>query len=342
MKKAFLITYLICLICVPCSRQALAIQTQVNEVTDLFDKNIENKDELLLDMKTQSDNAHDLIKSGQHHEGIVGIEESANKASELNSISESDLENAGRVKRISKEYQFYDENELEPDYTKSGNRMHKLDAGTIVDATEKTMKSIGIDLMKRLIELGFNCKTVKGAIHKDPTYYIEIKRKEEKNTQYDQFFCEEPRNIYNCYDSLTLQCLNKTSGEKANATIRINRNEMPSHWWIGRGNDGGMSYGYTTNFFLVFNAGVMEEVKQKIIEKTGNKNIEVPPQEIMIFGGQQVLYQLNETGEVGKIQNTWHPNPENISDSIRFFYYVPGEHQCIHWQEDWSERCALK
>ena len=66
MTKALNVISLILLLCF--AYRVLAIQTQVNEVTDLFDKHIKNKDTLLLDMKKQSDNAHDLIKSGQHHD----------------------------------------------------------------------------------------------------------------------------------------------------------------------------------------------------------------------------------------------------------------------------------
>lgn len=204
MKKTLLLVTLIVSVCF--IYPAFALQTQVNEVTDLFDKHIENKDALLLDMKKQSDNAVDQIKSRKDHDAIEGIEGAQDKANELNSIKETELETSGRSKRASKEYQFYDENELEPDYTKSGNLLHKLDADDIVTSTEKTMRDLGADLMKRLLELGFNCKTVKGAIHKDPTYYIEIKKEEQKNTEYDQLFCEEPRNQYNCNDSVSLSC----------------------------------------------------------------------------------------------------------------------------------------
>lgn len=111
MKKALLLG----LVYLFCSFKVFAIDTQINKVTDLFDKHIENKDALLLDMKKQNDNAVDQIKSGTHHDSIIGIKDAKSKVNELNSIKESDLENAGRQKRISKEYQFYDENELEPD-----------------------------------------------------------------------------------------------------------------------------------------------------------------------------------------------------------------------------------
>ena len=138
--KKILVTLLFIFLCL--RTQAFAAKTNINEVTDLFDRHIENKDELLQDMKQQNDNAVEQIKSRAHHDAIEGIGGAEGKAGELNSIRETDLDSSGRQKRVSSEYQFYDENELEPDYTKAGNRMHKLDSDDIVEATERTMRDL--------------------------------------------------------------------------------------------------------------------------------------------------------------------------------------------------------
>ena len=53
--------------------ESLAIQTNVNEVTDLFDKHIEGKQELLQNLEKQNNNAINHIKSGAHHNAIEGI-----------------------------------------------------------------------------------------------------------------------------------------------------------------------------------------------------------------------------------------------------------------------------
>ena len=55
MKKILKFVSLILFLCA--GHQALAIQTQINKVTDLFDKHIEDKDALLQNMKKQNDNA---------------------------------------------------------------------------------------------------------------------------------------------------------------------------------------------------------------------------------------------------------------------------------------------
>jgi len=123
---------------------ALAIQTNVNKVTDLFDKHIEDKDALLNNLKAQNNNAISEINSKAGVNSIEGINEAEGKAAELNGIKETDLDNAGRGKRASEEYRFYDESELEPDYTKSGNSEHKLDSDDIISLTNtirRCMKS---------------------------------------------------------------------------------------------------------------------------------------------------------------------------------------------------------
>ena len=306
-----------------------AIQTQINKVTDLFDKHIENKDTLLQSMKEQNENASERIKSGSGHEYIEGMGEAEGKARELNSIKESDLDNAGRQKRLSKEYRFYDENELEPDYTKPGNRMHKLDVGEIVEATERTMNRLGADLIDKLLSIGFDCKTVKGAIHKEPTYYIEIQREERRNTEYDQFFCEEPRNQYSCIDSVSLKCVKR--GMKWNPwqyrEVQISGDTVyhgAKHlghaiFWKKK------RWGWHLNFdsagwrvFLSNHLGIpLERIHPQIHFPAGSRGI----------GGTHPVYEQ------------WRI----VFDAYVFGYnYRDGHEICEQWSEDWTERCGLK
>lgn len=155
------------------------------------------------------DNAIKQIESRtNHHKDIEGMGGADAKGRELDSIKETDLDSAGKAKRSSEEYKFYDENELEPDYTKPGNYKYKKDSDEIVNASERIMHALGANLIKKLGTEGFDCKTP-GADRKEPVYYIDIKRNEEKNTRYDQFFCEEPRNQYNCNDTVSLHCVKR-------------------------------------------------------------------------------------------------------------------------------------
>lgn len=160
------IVFLISLWC--CSSLVLATgKTNVNEVNDLFDRHIENKSELMRDLQEQQSGTVTQIQSGEGLQHIEGIGEAESTAKELGSIREVDLESSGRQKRASEEYSFYDKNELEPDYSKSGNIAHKQDCDEIVSQTGLSMKKLGSDFQTKLSAVGINCqkdKVDKGAL----------------------------------------------------------------------------------------------------------------------------------------------------------------------------------
>lgn len=299
-------------------------KTNVNEVTDLFDRQIESKGQLFKDMEQQNQNSVKQIQAKQAYELVPAMDKADSKALELNSIKATDLDDEGRRKRASKEHSFYDENELEPDYTKAGNRMHKLDAKEIAIATGKLVG----DLMSRLKEFGVDCKTVKGPVQKEPIYHIELKREDQTNTEYDQFFCEETRNQYNCTRTVSVKCAQTIPGAKMPQTIRIPFSEV-RRWWAGM-------------VFACNDLGVMEGLRQLITSKTGKTDIEVPHQQVLILGAQLVYYQIDPNGNYGNIQGTWHETEERYNGSIRFFYRVPQGAICTRWEENFNETCRLK
>ena len=141
-----------------CNSPVLAVKTNVNEVNDLFDRHIENKDGLMRDLQEQREGAVRDIETGKGLQHIEGINEAEGKARELESIREVDLESSGRQKRASEEYRFYDDNELEPDYSKSGNIAHKQDCDEIVSQTGLSMKKLGSDFQTKLSAVGINCQ----------------------------------------------------------------------------------------------------------------------------------------------------------------------------------------
>ena len=309
---------------------SLATSTNVNEVTDLFDKHIEGKQELLQNLEEQNNNAISQIKSGVHHDSIEGIGDAGVKASELGSIKETELDNAGRAKRASEEYQFYDENELEPDYTKPGNRLHKEDSDDIVSSTDDTMHKIGSNFMAKLNSEGFDCKTVKGSVVKEPTYYIEIKREQQKNTEYDQFFCEEPRNTYSCNDTATLNCARR--GKRWNP------------WQYREIDIGGYEIYHQANHL-----GYSIKWKRKrhgwhlVLDSAGwrtylSQRLNIPLEQIH----EQIHFPAGARG-VGGADNPVGERWRIVFDAYRFGYnYRDGYEVCEQWAEDWTERCMLK
>lgn len=333
-----------------CIDKSLAIQTNVNEVTDLFDKHIENKDALFDNLKAQNNNAINEINSKNGVNSIEGINQAEAKSAELKNIKETDLDNAGRGKRASEEYRFYDENELEPDYTKPGNSEHKSDGDEIIALTDKKMHEIGIDFMAKLKEEGFDCKTVKGSVVKEPVYYIETKKENQKNTEYDQIFCEEPRNTYNCNDTATLRCARIGIRYKAPVarTIRFNghwlhHNKMAWGWavkwktkrwgWhITTHHPGGWGEYQIDSPWRHNPAAIMADARAHIaahlgvpIEQIG-EHVDFPP-------GGRGIGNINPVGARWRV--AW--------DEYEFGYTYREPYQvCEEWIEDWNERCYIK
>jgi len=339
-----------CLILLMSISSAYGELTNINEVTDLFDRHIENKDQLLHELKTQNNAAIDNIKSGAGTNSIEGINDAESKASELKDIEETDLENKGREKRASKEYQFYDENELEPNYNKSGNKLHKLDAEDIVNATEESMRKLGKNFLDKLKAVGVDCHTVKGPVHKEPTYYIQIKRENQNNTDYDQFFCEELRNKYDCRDQLDLTCKRFGKGytDWEARTIRFNghvlHNEKENwgwavHWktkrwgWhIHSHHPKGFFGGGSESPWRNNPSAIIADARAYIASQLG-----VSLEQI----GEDITFPPSGRG-VGSINSVGH-RWRVVWDEYEFGYmYRDVFDTCEEWQEDWTERCTIK
>lgn len=178
------------------------VRTNLNEVSREFEEHIENK--ALLDSKVE----------GLRASGIEGIETAdpssilgagegskvSSEASRLSRIGEYDLEDAGRRERSNPKNSYF--NNFETDYSKPGALMHKRDVEEIVSSTNRKLG----ELTRTLRDLGIDCREeAKSAEIKDP-YLIDIERSESKEIEYDQKFCEQPRNSYSCVEKLSTRC----------------------------------------------------------------------------------------------------------------------------------------
>lgn len=116
-----------------------------------------------------------------------------------------------------------------------------------------------------------------------------------------------------------------TSSQVINSTINIPTTET-SAWWAGRGSNGDRVLGLNNihGGMPIFDGGMFEQVRQKIIAITGENNIEVPQQGIMLFG-PHIIYQLNASGQGGSGQGGWQHGGEPNNGSIRFFYKLNKE-----------------
>jgi len=322
-------------------------KTRQNEVTDLFDKEIEDKgnlEQMIEDSKTQAE------QGIANKESVKTLELKENKlegkTSELNSINANSLESAGQQEKAKEENAYYDA--LEIDYTDPKVINHHKDMNKILSASNKLMGR----LIEGLKELGIDCKTVKGNKELEPEMYLDIEKEQQKDTVYDKKICEELRNQYNCSDTLTLKCTNKSSGSYKTETIRLSYSEMPKNWWgglygttpvfgISGSNRGFIDFIGDSKFKQYGSDNVKAEVVQLIKQKTGAKDVELPDQRILIRMGQEVLYQLNENGDKGPLEGGWW-SAVYADGTIRFFYRVGQEEKCTSWSEEWSEQCTLK
>ena len=330
-----------------CNSPVLAVKTNVSEVNDLFDRHIENKDQLMRDLQEQREGAVRDIETGKGLEHVEGIGEAESKARELESIREVDLESSGRQKRASEEYRFYDDNELEPDYSKPGNLAHKRDADEIITLTGERMKKLGKDLQTKLSALGIDCRQVKGPIQKDLTYHIEIKGQEHKNSEYEQVFCEEPRNKYNCQDLLNIRCTKKgiAWGPWQNRTMVKTFGELPRHWWIaGHYADSGYHGGWKTSCGKwTINSAYSQEMAAYIAGMIGARL-----EQVYVGNQNIVLIPAPNRGSINVDFSNCHLTwlgiyIDIVPVRVTFHYqYRDGYPICEQWTEDWSETCILQ
>jgi hypothetical protein len=329
-----------------CNSPVLAVKTNVNEVNDLFDRNIENKDQLMRDLQEQREGAVRDIETGKGLQHIEGIGEAESKARELESIREVDLESSGRQKRASEEYRFYDDNELEPDYSKPGNIAHKQDCDEIVSQTGLSMKKLGQDLQTKLSSLGIDCRQSKGSTQKDLTYHIEINGTEHRNSEYEQVMCEEPRNKYNCQDVLNLRCTKKgiAWGPWQNRTMVTTFGATPRHWWImGHYADSGYHGGWKMSCGKwTINSAYSGEMATYIAGMIGAsiEQVNVGDQNIVLIAAPN---RGSINVDFSNCHLTWLGYLDIVPVRVTFHYqYRDGYPICEQWSEDWSETCILQ
>lgn len=327
-----------------------AVRTNVNEVTDFYDRNLESKDDFFDNYHGANQRAIDAIKSGSSHEMIEGHKERESKAAHLSDIRAVELEGQGRHARASKEYRFYDENELEPNWSKAGNKMHKEDADEIAGATAHLFT----DLMDKLRELGLaDCKSVKGERVKEPIYMIDIKREQQRNTEYDQHFCEEPKNRYSCSDSLKLRCSKRGIkwGPWQNKVITFDGHFIyhnAKNWGYAR-KWKRCRWGWHITPY---------HPRPRLFGSAVQVDSPLTPDQIILsarqFIARQIGARIEQIGNVtfpnyggaGRGYGATHATGERwriVFDKYDFGYqFREGNPICTKWAEDWTETCRLR
>jgi hypothetical protein len=304
------------------------LPTQANKQTDLFESSVDGLSDFTNKLEAGKQNGIDSMGGG--HGSPQGLKyitqkskaELSGESAKLESIHENDLAGKGREEMIKSNSL----NELHTDYARPLNKQHLKDAKTIAAAQDELLQN----LLGKLKDLGVDCKTIKGDKKVEPEYFLQTKKTNHKDTLYNQTFCEELRNKYNCRDTATLRC--KKRGMKWNPWQNqemlldgdwIYWNHMgwvyPIKWKSGR-------YG------LHMRQGhpvVMAELRTHI---ANTRN--VPIENI----NPQVDFEPRGEG---------HTN--NVCDDLNSFaihrirYQIRDGHEvCEEWSEDWTERCTIK
>jgi hypothetical protein len=175
--------------------------TNINDVSDLFPKNIADKDKIEAEIDAKKKAANGSVASKEALSVLqVKEQEAEAKTNKLNSINANSLEEAGQVERAKLENSFFEE--LEIDYSDPKIANHKTDTDKIAESTTRLVSR----LIEGLKDLGVDCRQVKGNKEIEPDYYLDIKLEAEKDTIYNQHICEQLRNHYNCSDRLQVKC----------------------------------------------------------------------------------------------------------------------------------------
>ncbi len=283
-----------------------------NEVTDFFDKEIENRKGFQQKIE-ESKNIG--IKQLENTEAINNLPDTSgisNKAEELKKLDQNRAEEGGyKVRAENKDY--LDRAHL--NYKDPQVLRHKQDIDKIANGTEELLSK----LYDKLKELGVDCRQKKGLKETEPEMYIEIEPLPQKEVIYDKFLCEAPRRQYNCRDELTIGCadlqfvpgaltnvagnMRYTLDHNGYMTIGVNKTAYFYNDW-GAQND-------FTFTFNVSNALGIESFKILQVDWADH---------VLIKLNDQILFQ--SPGVNGKVEMSYHPSHYRIATDGERYYGV--------------------
>jgi hypothetical protein len=318
-------------------------KTNINPKTDLFEKEIEDYGTFEKAMDVLKEQAVNGITSSGNPQLISDKTDDEIKAAagDLSTIKATDLEARGREEVVRTGIM----EELHVDYTNPLNTEHQKDASRIAEASGVLFAKL-TELFK---EFGIDCKTVKGNTVIEPQYHIEIKKEQVKDTVYTKTMCEEPRNKYNCHDSLRLRCSRRGTawGPWQNRTMVTTFGATPRHWWtVGRHTDstyhGRNGHGLSCGKWTI-NSAYSQEMATYIAGMIG-ASLE------QVYVGYQniVLVPAPNCGSVNIDFSHCHlawigTYIDVVPVRVTFHYqYRDGYLICDQWTEDWSEVCIIQ
>ncbi|MFP3012929.1 MAG: hypothetical protein ACEY3D_08590 [Rickettsia sp.] len=294
------------------------LETNINKVDPLFERSVINLEEFKAEVEQDKKAIAEQI--GQNKmPPIADSGKIAHERARLESLDALELDSIARREMAKDPFH----NEMFVDLSKLGMQAHLEDAKKIASGSSKMIASI----IANLKDIGVDCKTVKGNIEKDPEYFMEFKQEvdsKEKDTIYDQNFCERLRNRYSCSSTLSMQCATegKQWEEWQDRTIDIAGEEIWRPSGVLR----------IATFVLPYitspaNIAVRQQVRGIIAQKLGvdfeqiNENIRINH-----IPNEEVYLLYNIQGDRYHVQ----------------YQYRDWKKICTAWSEVWHEHCRLK
>jgi hypothetical protein len=295
----------------------------VNEQTDLFEKSTDDYSVLQKQIQSQTEAGLESVRSGGGMEYLAkeSREEIEQNASELSGIKATELNSRGTEEMVKQNVI----DELYIDYTKPLNKQMLVDAKKIAKGQEELMHN----LLAKLQDIGVDCKTTKGLVEQEPTYYLKLEQTQHKDTVYNKTICEELRNIYQCNDSVALTCKTKAMQwddwqyrevKIAGDTVYHGAKHL-GHAIFWKKKRWGWHLNFDSAGWRVFLSN----------------HLKIPLEQI----GEQIFFPGGARGVDGN-----HPVYEEwriVFNAYLFGYnYRDGKEICTEWAEDWTERCRLQ
>ncbi|MBA2629243.1 MAG: hypothetical protein H0U78_04310 [Rickettsiaceae bacterium] len=153
-------------------------RVNVNEQTDLFEKSVDDSSAFQRQIEGHKDAAMDSVRSDEGMEYLVkeSREEIEKNADELSSIKATELNSVGTREMVKQDVI----RELYVDYDSPLQKQNIIDAEKIAKGQDELMRN----LLAKLEDIGVDCKTVKGPVEQEPTYYLQVEQTKHKDTVY--------------------------------------------------------------------------------------------------------------------------------------------------------------
>ncbi len=304
------------------------VRTNVNEVSNLFNT-IENRAEIEASLNNNKVQLNAQSTDEVYNTLGLNSEELEGSAGKLDNIEAHNLEHEALTLRSEPN----ETNQLLNDLHNSSKILQKDrdEVNALATATDKLMNKIYDG--KFLKEVGLDCSQTKGNKIQEAEYYLEQEATAQKDTIYNQHFCEAPRNTYSCRDKLVLKCIKfgrKYKGWEPRTKYFAGSEAFYNKWYIrNHWKRSGSSARYGLDPSPHINNSY--QLHQKIAEAEGLYQEQVTGGYVGGVTGEYMEIDDNnrETGH-SFIQPNWTIN----------YQYRSFEVTCEQWSENWEELCV--